>query len=106
MALLKKIRSFFGSFETARNYWFYVKCDVCKEVLQGRVDLQNDLSLVYGEDNQPSYYCRKVLIGSSRCYRPIEVELNFDTNRKLIDRNISGGEFVSEDIYRNYNDKK
>ncbi len=100
MGFLKNFISVFGSVGKGTNFWFYVKCDTCKEVLKGRLDMVNDLSLVYSEDNKEStYYCRKVLVGSHRCYRPIEVEFRFDSNRKLIDRNVQGGEFVSEEVY-------
>ena len=98
MGFLKEIKSFFASHEDKRNLWFSVRCEFCQEILQGRVDMQNDLSIVYGSDSKESgYYCRKILIGSNRCYRPIEVEFNFDTNRKITNRRITGGKFVGED---------
>ena len=63
--------------------------------------MQNDLSLIYGpEKNESSYYCRKVLVGSNRCFRPIEAEFFFDSNRELVDRKVKGGQFVSEEEYR------
>jgi len=40
-----------------------------------------------------------VFVGSNRCYRPIEVELTFDKNRRLINEEIKGGEFVSEEDF-------
>jgi hypothetical protein len=80
----------------------FVKCDKCGEVLKGRVDLMNDLSFQYAESGAgQSYYCRKVFIGSKRCYSPIEVELTFDKNRKLMNQEISGGQFVTEADYVN-----
>ena len=39
------------------------------------------------------------MIGSTRCYLPIEVEFWFDGNRKFVDSQIKGGEFVSESDY-------
>lgn len=104
MGILRRISSLFGSSDSGRNYWFYVKCDNCGEVLKGRVDMQNDLSLIYGSEKEaPGYYCRKVIVGSKRCFRPIEVEFFFDSNRKKLDRKIQGGEFVIEEEYlQNY----
>jgi hypothetical protein len=97
---LKKALSVFRSSATQRNYWFYVKCNKCKEILKGRVDLHNHLSIQYGESKGGnSYYCRKVMIGSNRCYLPIEVEFWFDGNRKFVDNQIKGGEFVAESDY-------
>jgi len=43
-----------------------------------------------------SYFIRKVLIGDKYCFERIEVELTFDGSRKLVDRQISGGEFIDQ----------
>jgi hypothetical protein len=104
MSIFKKISKVFKSSGDDRNYWFFVQCDHCKEVLKGRVDMHNHLSIKYGEGKNPNtYYCRKVMIGSNRCYRQIEVELNFDANRKLVERQITGGVFVAESDYQKDN---
>jgi hypothetical protein len=101
MSLLKKLGSLFSSPSSdSRSLWLYVKCDKCGEILKGRVDLHNDLSANYGESGGgTSYFCRKVFIGSNRCYRPIEVELTFDKNRRVMNEDIKGGELVSEEEY-------
>jgi hypothetical protein len=49
------------------------------------------------EKGETTYFCRKTLIGSERCFQPIEVELTFDAQRNLIDKQIQGGQFISED---------
>ncbi|MCS6994475.1 MAG: hypothetical protein N2117_12440 [Anaerolineales bacterium] len=79
-----------------RYYRFQVQCKRCGEIIEGRVDLDNDLSVEY-EDGGDVYYARKVLIGdgSRYCYQQIEVGLKFDKNRNLLERRVeSGGEFV------------
>ncbi|HBX68404.1 MAG TPA: hypothetical protein DEH25_03190 [Chloroflexi bacterium] len=100
MSFLKKLKSAFSapSSSDKRILWLYVQCDKCDEVLRGRVDLYNDLSAQFNESTE-GHFCRKVLIGSQRCYRPIEIELTFDKNRKLTDRKIKGGKFVTEADY-------
>jgi len=100
MSFLKKIGSIFKSRGSDRNYWFFVECDHCHEILKGRLDLHNHLSMRFGEGKKGNtYYGRKVLIGSNRCYKPIEVEFTFDSSRRLLDRQISGGEFVTEEEF-------
>jgi hypothetical protein len=99
MSLFRKISGLFtgsnqgnksGSFEVA------VQCSRCGEVIRTRIDLAHDLSAEYGEDDQETYYlCRKVLIGKQGCYAPVEIILNFDGGRKLIDRQITGGKFAA-----------
>ena len=97
MGIFKKLSNMFKvSGGTARPvYWLKVRCDRCGEVIQNRVDLNNELSVEYGEEEaETTYLCRKVLIGEGRCFQPIEVILKFDHKRQLIDRQISGGQFV------------
>jgi hypothetical protein len=100
--LLEKLASFFTS-QGARDayaHWVYVQCDRCGEKIRTRVDLRNDLSLHYGEtDRDTTRFCRKTLVGSGRCFQKIEVELTFDIRCQLIDRQIWGGTFISEEEY-------
>jgi hypothetical protein len=73
----------------------HVRCQRCGEVLKARIDLRNELSIEYDGDGRPAgYSCRKVLIGSGRCFQAIEVILRFDAQRRLVSREVSGGEFV------------
>ncbi len=72
-------------------YTFSVKCRRCGEIIEGRVDLDNDLSL---NDTGDGYIVRKGLIGGNRCFQQIEVEMNFTSTRELIDQQIQGGTFV------------
>ena len=101
MSFLKKLGALFsGPAGDNRSLWLYVRCEKCGEILKGRVDLHNDLSIQYDESGGgSSYFCRKVFMGSNRCYLPIEVELTFDKNRKLMNDEISGGEMVSEEEF-------
>jgi hypothetical protein len=99
VGLLKKIRDLFQSSTSDRAYWVYVKCNQCGEYLASRIDLYNQLSIRYGDDGDTTFYCRKVIIGSKGCYRPIEVEFTFDKNKQIIDRKIKGGEFITEGEY-------
>lgn len=98
MGILKKLGEVFGGGGVRRDpdaYWISVRCRRCGEVVQSRVNLANDLSPNYeGEDG--GYFCRKILIGDQGCFQRMEVELTFDSARRLIDRQVTGGEFVEE----------
>jgi len=95
MGFLKKLFSGFSAKPEKKYYVFEVRCKRCSEIIEGRVDVYNDPSVEY-ENGGNVYYCRKVLMGdgSNHCYQQVEVGLKFDTNKKVIDRTISGGEFV------------
>lgn len=100
MGLLKKISSLlaFPSPPDRRKFYpFTVKCNHCGEIIQGQANMGNDLSAGNGEDaDAGGFYCRKVLMGRQRCFQQIEVQLRFDKDRHLLDRQITGGQFVDE----------
>jgi len=102
MGIFKKIGNFFTASGSsgASTYWLYVQCDRCGEKVKVRVNLHNDLSIRYGEkDEGDTYFCRKMIIGNQRCFQPIEVELTFNRNRKLLDQQVTGGQVISEEEY-------
>jgi len=76
-----------------KYYTFSVKCKRCGEIIEGRVDLDNELSVEY-EEGGDIYHARKLLMGENRCFQRIEIELKFTANRELIEKQITGGEFI------------
>ena len=93
MGFLKKLFSGATAKPEKRYYTFQVKCNRCGEVIEGHVDLDNDLSLEF-EGNSNVYFGRKVLMGSGHCFQQIEVELKFTSTRAVIDQQVKGGTFV------------
>ncbi len=90
------LQKFFGGFSAKREkryYNFSVKRLRCAQVIEGRVDLDNDLSVEY-EEGRDIVYARKVLMGNSICFQHVEVALKFKPRRELIERNASGGDSV------------
>jgi hypothetical protein len=70
MGLFKKIASFFSGDSESDDHVYEanVRCNRCRELL--------------------------TLVGSNRCFQRVEVTLYFDERRNLVDRQISGGEFI------------
>ncbi len=96
MDLLKKLLKFTTASSQKTYYTYQVKCKRCGEILEGRVDVDNDLSVEY-EEGGDIYYCRKVVMGDGKnmCYQQIEALLKFNKDRRLLERSIeSGGSFV------------
>ncbi len=91
MGFLKRLFGGVTAKPEKRYYIFQVKCKRCGEIIEGRIDLDNDLSLGDEGDN---YIVRKGLVGANRCFQQIEVELKFDSSRQLLERTIVGGMFV------------
>jgi hypothetical protein len=92
MGFLKNL--FFPSRPSGTFYSFSVKCKRCGETIQGQVNVYNEPSLELDEKGKPFYTCRKVLIGNGYCFQRIEVIFKFDEGRRVLDRQINGGEFV------------
>jgi hypothetical protein len=93
-------RLFGASDRTENNVrYVYVRCQECGEVIQARVHLVNDLSADYSK-RKASYHVRKTIVGSERCFRPIEIELAFNDKRRLVNQSIEGGEFITQREYK------
>jgi hypothetical protein len=100
MSIFKKISQILSPRADSNVYWIYVKCNRCGENLNTRINLSNDLSINYGDkDGDDTYFCRKVIMGSGKCFQRIEVEITFDKNRNVLNREIQGGQFISEEEY-------
>ena len=98
MGFLKKISSLISPAAPIDEnaFWITVKCHRCGENIRSRIDLRNDLSLEFSEQGSAStYFCRKILMGAGgHCFQRVEVELTFDSNRRLISKEIHGGQFI------------
>jgi len=101
MDLIGKISKYLtsSSNEDGSAYWIYVRCNKCGERLRGRVNLYNDLSVEYQGRNEQTYQCRKTLVGRTGCFQRIELDLIFNKKRKLVEREISGGDFIEADEF-------
>jgi len=91
MSFLKNLFSGATAKPEKKYYTFHVKCNRCGEIIEGRVDLDDDLSL---NDEGNGYLARKGLMGGNRCFQQIEVELRFTSTRDMIEQEIKGGAFV------------
>lgn len=101
MELLKRIAGLFTApapSSTRGNFYLVeVKCSRCGEVVAGRINLSNDLSYEddeTGEGAATTLAVRKVLVGSGRCFQPLEVTMRFDTGRRVLEKRVTGGTFV------------
>ena len=72
--------------------WLYVRCNKCRAKVRVRVSLANDVSL----EDSGGYVLRKDIM-DNKCYQLMRAELHFDERRRETSRELSGGEFISEE---------
>lgn len=97
MGFLDSVKSLLGGGEEQdkTGYYVYVRCHRCGEAIKTRIDMRNDLSRL----EEGGFRVNKTLVGSQRCFERIEVTLTFDENRKLVDREIVRGEFITSEEF-------
>ena len=80
--------------------WIYVRCRRCDEAIRVRADRRYDLvsDMLDPGEAGPAYTMHKDIVGE-RCYQRIAVDLAFDRRQQIVDRKITGGEFLSEAEY-------
>ena len=101
MGLFDGLRRLFGGSRTSADHgvYYYVRCTKCGEKIRFRVDLRWDLAPHYeGDDQASSFSVTKHIVGQ-KCFRPIEVTLDFDRNRKETGNSVKGGELITESEY-------
>jgi len=95
MDFIKRLFSGANTLPEKRYHTFQVKCKRCGEVIDGRIDLDNDLSAEFESESRTVYFGRKVLISDGgKCFQQIEVQMKFSSTRELLEQEIKGGTFV------------
>jgi len=103
--ILKNLGRLFGggapSGDDPDGLYYYVRCLRCGEVIQVRLNKNNDLSIEYGEKGEASdrLSAHKVIVGT-RCYNRIEADFTFNRSRTLVDKQITGGTFTDASEYQ------
>lgn len=88
-----------GGAPADQGIYYYVRCDKCGENVRFRVDPRWDLAPDYdGGDQASSFRVTKHIVGQ-KCFRPIEVTLTFDRNRKESGRSVTGGQLITAEEY-------
>lgn len=98
MGFLDSLKSAFSGGDSSYDkdgYWLYVRCNRCGETIKTRIDLRNNLH----QQDEGGYITRKTLVGNQLCFERIEVILHFDGNRRVVDREIARGEFITAEEF-------
>ena len=92
--MLKKIAFFLGGPCKSSSAFieYRIKCGKCGEIVTIKVFPDRDLNPTY-DDNGPAYVLKKEVM-DSKCFRIISVDISYDSSRREISRDISGGSFI------------
>ena len=83
----------------SRGMYFYVKPHRCDDILQVRIDMNNDLSQ---QDEGSGYWVRKLASSGNYKCNQVELTLYFDSNRRLEHTEINGGTQVEKAAYEEW----
>lgn len=80
--------------------WLYIKCHKCGKALKLFVNKDTDLEDQYKEVGEagPDYILRKEAM-DDKCFTGIFIQIEFDKNRNILSREITHGEFISEEEF-------
>ena len=99
MNLLRRLFGGGGPSASDGAIHLYVRCDRCGAPVHVRVDPRNDLVIEYGDDEEAAGYRLFKEIMDSRCFRLMRAEIAYDRARREIDRQLEGGQFITEEEY-------
>ena len=101
MGLLDAVKRMLGLGAGADNgIYYFIRCNRCGDVVRIRLNPNAELQQEFSTagDFVSGYYVRKMVV-DQRCFRPIEVELRFNSRRHETSREIQGGAFITADEY-------
>jgi hypothetical protein len=83
--------------ETTEAIFIYSQCKKCQEKFRNRIDKRHDLQTNYA-DTGPAYMAHKEIVGAY-CRNILIVDLEFDERRRLQDKRIQNGTFITREEY-------
>jgi hypothetical protein len=99
------LKNLFGGGDGSREandrdgLYIYVKLHRCDDVMQVRINVNNDLSM---SDEGDGYWVRKLISGQDYHCTQAELTLYFDKNRRLQETEVQGGTVVDRAAYEAY----
>ena len=101
MGLFKRIKDALfgnraGEIRDPDGIYLYVQCDQCGAPVRIRADKRHDLQRDY---DTGGYVLHKEVMDGS-CFSLMHATVQFDTAHNIVDRQISGGKFITWEKYR------
>ena len=82
-----------GEYHDPQGLYFYVECDNCGARVKVRADKQYDLNR-----HDDGYSWKKTIV-DSKCFRQMHTVVRLDRQYNVLDAEIEGGHYISEEEY-------
>jgi hypothetical protein len=93
--LTKKLFGGRPSTQSSDGFFLNVSCNNCGEVFNLFINKSWDLGQNIQNDGSVSYFLKKEIIGAA-CRNRIYVNMQFDTNKNMVSKEIKNGKFIEE----------
>lgn len=84
--------------------YLYVRCSRCGEAVRVRVNTSNELSEQMADDDSDrviGFAVEKGVVGNNfMCGQTMRVYLTFDRNRRMTEKRVEGGAFMTEEEFQ------
>lgn len=97
MNLLKKLFGGGGGGFQQSGMFFYIRSRRSGEIIELRLDM-NQLTPDYENERVSGYFTHKTLVGQ-RSFERLEADFHFDPNKRLVEKTVTGGEFVTREDF-------
>jgi hypothetical protein len=81
------------SYVDTQGIYLYVQCNNCGALVRVRADKQYDLI-----DEGGSFTWHKTIV-DNRCFRPMPTVVRFDGSYRVVEQEIKGGHYITEEEY-------
>ncbi len=88
--------------DAGQALWIYVECENCGEHIKVMLRKTSEIQRRDGverEGGPGEFYVRKTIIGS-KCYKPIEAEIEFDRRYRVIQSRVKNGKLIPKAEYK------
>ena len=100
MSFFKKLISILSPTPTDDVLWLYVQCANCRKKFNVRINKNTDLSPEYNDsgDSSNGYLLQKEAM-DDKCFRLINIRIQFDRKKEILSREIKGGKFLTKEEF-------
>lgn len=90
-----------GSGADSQAIWVHIQCDGCGEPFALRIRKTDEIQRSE-QGTDYTYFVQKQVVGS-RCFRRMDMRLEFDASYRIVNQSLSRGRFLTREEYEALN---